>query len=382
MDSLDPEVTGMGWETPLGDSLDDVWTRLLNGESGIREIPYEHPLRSTLAAVVPTVPLSDAPHERQQALTASAIRSALADAGLDPDVLGAPGTALLLGTSYAGNLDDPEGSSLHEWARRTADEVGHPQPPLCVTTACSAGSDALLMGAELIRSGRREICVCVGADVVTPAKRLGHSMLGTMSPRALRAFDVQHDGMVLGEGAGALVLESAEHAWRRSARVRATLRGAGSANDAAGMTAPDPGGGSVVLAVERALAGSGLATGDIAAVSAHGTGTPVNDAVEATSLGALFGPGERRPVVYGTKGTLGHSLGACGTIEAITLIQALTDRRVPPVHGLEQPMDGFPLPLPQGAPGTVTDGCGLSLTLGFGGFNTALLFSVPGGGHG
>ncbi|MFZ3561488.1 beta-ketoacyl-[acyl-carrier-protein] synthase family protein [Streptomyces sp. BH055] len=381
MDPLDPHVTGMGWETPLGNSLDDTWTRLLKGESGIRELPSDISLRSSLAAVVDTVSLSDAPADRQLALTTAAIDSALTDAALPADTLSASGTALILGTSYAGNLDDLEVFSLYEWARRTAEQVGHPEPPLCVTTACSAGSDALLMGAELIRSGQRDVCVCVGADVVSPAKRLGHSLLGTMSPEALRAFDARHNGMVLGEGAGVVVLESAEHARRRSARVHAVLRGAGSANDAAGMTAPDPSGSSVVLAVERALAGSALRVDDIAVVSAHGTGTPVNDAVEATSLRALFTAGEQRPVVYGTKGALGHSLGACGTIEAITLIKALTDRQVPPVQGLERPMDDFPLPLPQGAPAPVPDGCGLSLTLGFGGFNTALLFSVPGGDH-
>ncbi|SED08603.1 3-oxoacyl-[acyl-carrier-protein] synthase II [Streptomyces misionensis] len=377
-DTATPElyVTGIGWETPLGNSVDDVWKKLLEGKSGITDTPSAIPVRSPLTAMVPTVSVSAEPHLRQQELAVRAAQAALADAGIPPD---GPDTELILGTSYAGNLDDPDVPSLYDWARRTADRIGFPGAPLCVTTACSAGSDAVLMGAELIRSGRREVCVCVGVDVVTAAKRLGHSLLGTMSTEALRAFDTRHNGMVLGEGAGVLVLESAAHARHRSARVHAVLRGAGSANDAAGMTAPDPSGRSVCLAVERALTGSGLSTDDIAVVSAHGTGTPVNDAVESTSLRALFGTGPHGPVVYGTKGALGHSLGACGTIEAITLIKALSDREVPAVQGLETPMEDFPLPLPVGRPSPVPPGPGLSLTLGFGGFNTALLFSVPGG---
>ncbi|MFE6888053.1 beta-ketoacyl-[acyl-carrier-protein] synthase family protein [Streptomyces sp. NPDC057694] len=378
-----PIVTGVGWETPLGNTLDGVWARLLKGETGVREVPSGTPLRSNLAAIVPDVPLEQPPGERQHTLATRAITTALADAGLTPEVLAGPGTELILGTSYAANLDDPDVVRLDDWARGVAEALGYPRPPLCVATACSAGSDALLMGAELIRSGQREVCVCVGADIVTPAKRLGHSLLGTMSPDGLRAFDSRHNGMILGEGAGVFILESVNHARSRCARERAILHGAGSANDAAGMTAPDPAGSSVVLAVERALAGSGLTTQDISVVSAHGTATPVNDAVESTSLRTLFGAAAEKPTVFGTKGALGHSLGACGTIEAITLIQALTDRQVPPVQELEEPIDDFPLPLPpaqdRGTP--VPAGSGLSLTLGFGGFNTALLFTVPGADH-
>ncbi|MER5541432.1 beta-ketoacyl-[acyl-carrier-protein] synthase family protein [Streptomyces sp. NPDC001118] len=371
-------ITGMGWVTPLGNSVHDVWNDLLKGETGIRPTPSEIPLRSDLAAIVPTVSLSEDPHSRNLRFTISAVESALADAGITID---ADGLELILGTSYAGNLDDPETPSLYTWAQQVAERLGHARPPLCVTTACSAGSDAVVMGAELIRSGRREICVCVGTDVVTPAKRLGHSLLGTMTDQALRSFDSRHNGMVLGEGAGVIVLESAGHARERAARAHALLRGTGSANDAAGMTAPDPSGASVVLAVERALSGTGVTARDIAVVSAHGTGTPVNDAVEATSLRTLFGSGAPGPVVYGTKGALGHSLGACGIIEAITVVKALDDGLVPPVHGLGTPMDDFPLPLPIGAPSPVPRTSGLSLTLGFGGFNTALLLTHPGSAH-
>jgi 3-oxoacyl-[acyl-carrier-protein] synthase II len=138
----------------------------------------------------------------------------------------------------------------------------------------------------------------------------------------------------------------------------------------------------VVLAVRRALAEAGLDTGQVALVSAHGTGTPVNDAVEAASLAELFPPtpAGTAPLVFGTKGALGHSLGATGAIEAITVILALRDGVAPPIANLTSPLPDFPLPLAR--PGATAwdraaGTAGISLTLGFGGFNTCLLFTAP-----
>jgi len=221
-------------------------------------------------------------------------------------------------------------------------------------------------------------------DVVTPAKRLGHSALGTMSRGPLLAFDQAHDGMVPGEGAAVLVLESGRSAARRAAPVRAVLRGAGSANDAAGLTAPDRSGDSVVLAVRRCLAAGGRAAGEVAVLSAHATGTPINDEVESRSLAAVFGSGAPAPVVFATKGALGHSLGATGAIEAVSVLLALEHGAVPPVYGLTRPLPGFPLPLAAGRPVPLAAGrpvpvdgmLGASLTIGFGGFNTCLLFEA------
>jgi 3-oxoacyl-[acyl-carrier-protein] synthase II len=364
----------MGWITPLGEDVEDVWHRLTLGATGVRPTPSPVRLRSDLAAMVTSVSQDDPPERRQLALTTGALRAAFADAGVAPDDAG---VTLVLGTSYGGHLDAAGVDSLQEWAVAAAAEIGHPHPPLCVTTACSAASDSILVGAELIRAGSARICVCGGADVVTLAKRLGHSALGTMTTDVLRAFDERHAGMVLGEGAAFVVLESAESAAARSATVHALIRGGGSANDAAGLTAPDPTGHSVVLAVRRCLADSGLTERDIAVVSAHATGTPVNDAVEAASLAELFAGQRPGPVVFGTKGALGHSLGACGAIEAISLIMALRHGVAPPVFGLQSPMPGLSMTVPMGRAMPFAGAAGISLTLGFGGFNTALLFSLP-----
>ncbi|MCB5907488.1 beta-ketoacyl synthase N-terminal-like domain-containing protein [Streptomyces pinistramenti] len=359
-------ITGLAWDTPLGRDLDAVWERLCAGDSGLAPVDSPHPLRNNLAAVIDAVPYGTPPGKRQRLLATRALAAAFADAGLptaDPEA------GLVLGTSFGASLDEAE-PTLHAWADDAAADIGHPGTPVCVMTACSAGSDAIALAHTLVRAGRHRVCVAGGVDVVTEAKRLGHSALGTMSPTGLRAFDRARDGMLLGEGAAFVVVEHPDSARERGARVYARLRGAGAANDAAGLTAPDPSGRAVVRAVERCLASADLAPADVAVVNAHGTGTPLNDEVEARSLLELFG--DDGPLMFATKGAFGHSLGATGAIEAVATVLALRDRRVPPVIGLSDPV--APLRLATGSAQPVGVGAGLSLTLGFGGFNTCLLF--------
>nr|WP_176573594.1 beta-ketoacyl synthase N-terminal-like domain-containing protein [Nonomuraea pusilla] len=372
-------VTGMAWTTPLGDGLDEVWRLLCAGATGVVPVGSPHRLRTSLAGEVPFPPYaSTAPEERQIALAVRTLAAALADAGVAADD---PAVTLVLGTSFGGRLDstgEPGGADEPDrhWTREVARRLGHPGTPLCVTTACSAGADSLLVAQALLRGGRARICVAGGADVLSEAKRLGHSALGTMSRTGLRAFDTGHDGTILGEGAGFLVLEPEETALARGARILARLDGVGSANDATGLTTLDPTGDSVVAAVRRCPGG----TSDVAVVCAHGTGTPVNDEVEAAGLNRLFATAGSDPIVFGTKGALGHSLGATGAIEAIATVLALRHRAAPPLAGLDTPMPGFTLRLADGTAQELRGRAGLSLTLGFGGFNTCVRFSYGQGG--
>ncbi|MBB6566597.1 beta-ketoacyl-[acyl-carrier-protein] synthase family protein [Kribbella sandramycini] len=361
-------VTGMAWDTALGAGLDDVWSALLSGASGIRPVPSAHKVRNELAAVVPDLP--EDYRERQQALGLRALRSAVADAGLE---LSDPRLQLVVGTSYGPDLDAPD--SLARWG----DELGAAAgvPTVTVSTACSAGSDAVLVGAALIADGVTDICVVGGVDILTPAKRLGHSLLGTMSPTTLRAFDTARDGMLLGEGAAFLVLESAESAAHRWARVYGAVSGAGSANDAHGATAPDPSGDTVVRAMETALRSAGRDASEVAVLNAHGSGTPVNDDVESLSFRRMFKPAPDGPVVFATKGAFGHTLGATGAMEAMAVLLALRDQCVPAVPGLTEPLPDFPLRLPVHEPLAFSGAVGLSVTLGFGGFNTCLVLEAP-----
>jgi 3-oxoacyl-[acyl-carrier-protein] synthase II len=157
--------------------------------------------------------------------------------------------------------------------------------------------------------------------------------------------------------------------------VHATLSGAGSANDAAGMTAPASSGEGVVFAARRAMHQSGLSIEDIRVVGAHGSGTPLSDAAEAAGLSDLFAGTDPGPVVFATKGALGHSLGATGAIEAITVILALRDGVAPPVRGLRTPMPSMAPMVPDRVARRFSGTAGMSLTLGFGGFTTCLLFT-------
>jgi len=360
-------VTGMAWLTALGDDLESVWHALLEGKSGIRPIPYSGRMRNLLAA-----PAADAeipPTERLVKIACDTIRKALASAHREP---GDPEVRLVLSTSLGAYLDEEASRApLSGWATDVATELGAAVPPIVISTACSSGSDAILVGAQLIRSGAASCCVCGGADVLTPNKRLAHSALGTMSPTHLRAFDVRHDGTLLGEGAGFLVLEPEG----QGQRPLAILSGAGSANDASGMTVADITGRSAGYAIERSLADAELPLSAIGLINAHGSGTVMNDTTESNTFTALF-TGPERPLVFATKGNFGHTLGATGAIEAIALILAMREGRVPPIFELEQPLPEFQLPLAISQPVSCTGRAGLSLTLGFGGFDTSLVFEA------
>jgi 3-oxoacyl-[acyl-carrier-protein] synthase II len=303
------------------------------------------------------------------ALGLPALRRALAEAKRDArqtDVL------LVLGTSLGAFLEGEAASApLQEWADALGREVGAAREPVAVSTACSSGSDAVLVGAELIRAGVAACCVCGGVDVVTLSKRLAHSALGSLSPTTLRAFDVRHDGTLLGEGAGFIVLESKP---RPDAPPLGYLRGIGAANDAAGMTTPDAAGRGARFALERSLGDAGLTAEAIGLINAHGSGTMLNDVTEAKAFAEVFGTTRgARPVVFATKGNFGHSLGATGILEAIAVLLALRTGRVPPIVGLEQPDPDMHFPLPQGQAMPIDAQVGLSLTLGFGGFDTSLI---------
>lgn len=365
-------VTGIAWTTALGDDLDAVWKRLLAGETGLVPVPHTARLKSSLGAVCASVSLDLPACDRMTALALPALDRALADAGCDAR---GERTLMVLGTSLGAFLEgEPDSAPLHEWADTIGEARGTAAAPISLSTACSSGSDAILVGAEMIRAGLADRVICGGVDVLAMSKRLAHSVLGTMSPTTLRAFDVAHDGTMLGEGAGFVVLETAALAASRGKAPIAWLRGVGAANDAAGMTAPDAAGLGARLALERSLADAGLGAADIGVVNAHASGTALNDATEAIAFHQVFGEGG--PIVFGTKGNFGHSLGATGAIEAIAVLLALKSGQVPPVVGLENPLPAMKQPLPKGAPMGTSARFGISLTLGFGGFDTSLVFEV------
>ncbi|MBK3628100.1 beta-ketoacyl synthase N-terminal-like domain-containing protein [Streptomyces asoensis] len=361
-------ITGMGWTTALGDGLDEVWQRLTDGRVGIRESTGDgRPPAALLTDDGPAGP----PSERQIALAVTTATAALRDAGCPAGDV----DTLVLGSSLGPHLDDAAEISPHDLTSAVAAQLGVPGA-VSVSTACSSGADALAAGAALLTGGEADRCLCGGIDLLTESKLLGHRALGTLAASGtVRPFDTDRDGTLFGEGAGFLLLETRAAATARGARILGELRGWGASNDGTGPTAPDETGAGAVLAVRRALARGGADTQDIAVINAHGTGTRANDTAEAACYGTVFGP-RSRALVFATKPALGHTLGATGALEAIALLLALRHGTVPPLPHTRSVMPELALALATDRPREFTGSLGISLTLGFGGFNTCLLLTA------
>ena len=242
------------------------------------------------------------------------------------------------------------------------------------TTAAACASATLALGAALdaLRSGEIEIALAGGSDSLCRLTHAGFNALRAIDERPCRPFRVERQGMSIGEGAGVLVLETAEHARRRGARVVGWLAGCGASCDAYHMTSPDPGGEGISRAVAAALADAGVAADAIDFVNLHGTGTAANDAAEAKMLARVFGARARRLPATSTKSLVGHLLGAAGGLEAVATLLGLADGAVHPTAG-EGTLDAaLGVDLVVGAPRALpTARRALSSNLAFGGANAA-----------
>jgi 3-oxoacyl-[acyl-carrier-protein] synthase II len=252
-----------------------------------------------------------------------------------------------------------------------------------VMSACAAGAHAIGEGMRMLRAGTADAVVCGGSEAaLTPLSRAAFGALDALSPTGVsRPFDVRRDGFVMGEGAGVLVLEDAEAAERRGARVLATLRGYASTSDAHHLTAPEPRGEGAARAIALALADAGLGPEDVDYVNAHGTSTPLNDRAETHALKVAFGDRANAIPVSSTKSAIGHLLGAAGAVEAVATVLALRDRVAPPTLGLTEPDEGLDLDyVPERArPLDLADdrlAVGVSNAFGFGGHNAVIVLEA------
>jgi len=252
-------------------------------------------------------------------------------------------------------------------------------PSFAVSTACAAGGHALACALSLLREGRADAVLAGGAEAAcTPLAQAAFSALEALSPsgRSL-PFDAHRDGFVLGEGAGALVLEHPERARSRGAEILGYLRGAGSSSDAHHMTAPRADGASQADAIEGALRDSGIDASALSYINAHGTGTPLGDRIEALALGRALGADAQRIPVSSLKSAIGHTLGAAGALEAVATLLALRARSAPANIGLAEPDPDLALELISERPRPLGDDrqrplLALSSSFGFGGHNVVL----------
>lgn len=409
-------VTGMGLVTALGNDVASTWAGLVAGRSGIRTIEAFDPSRLTsqIAGEVRDFDPSGVLDRKELRRTdryiqfgVVAVREALDQAGLPGRFEGelAERTGVILGTGLGGVGTLIEGFTINALrgpgrispflipmgipnigSGQIAIQFGMTGPNFTTVSACATGGHALGESSEIIRRGDADIMVAGGAEAgIYEAVVGGFAAMRALSTRnddpaaASRPFDTARDGFVMGEGAGVVVLEALEHAEARGATILAELVGYGATADASHITLPTPGGIGAVRAARGALDKAGLTPDDIDHVNAHATSTPEGDKSELHAIRTIFGESVGRISVTANKSMLGHTLGAAGAIEAIVTILTISQGCVPPTINLTDPdPEAAGIDLTPNVEAAHPIRAALSNSFGFGGQNTALVFTGPG----
>jgi 3-oxoacyl-[acyl-carrier-protein] synthase II len=403
-------VTGLGAISPVGVDVATTWKSLLAGHSGVVQLTDswagELPARIAARAAVEPATLLDRIQVRRmdrcEQLGLVAAREAWTDAGtpeVDPGRLGVVVSSGMGGAASILSAYD----TLREkgWQRLSpftipmmmpngpagwiSLELGACAGVHTTVSACASGAEAIGYAIDMIRLGRADVVLAGGTDAaIIPLNIAAFAAMRALSTRndeperASRPFDKGRDGFVLGEGAGMVVLESAEHAARRGATVYAVAAGVGYSSDAHHIAQPDPAGVGIVRAIGRALADGGIEPDQVVHVNAHATSTPAGDVVEGQAIATALGTAAPGVVVSATKSMTGHLMGGAGAVESVAAVLALRDRVAPPTINLEDTDDQAGIDIateprelrPRGnAPMAV-----LNNSFGFGGHNVALAF--------
>ncbi|MGE5612222.1 MAG: beta-ketoacyl-ACP synthase II [Bacillota bacterium] len=417
-------ITGMGWITPMGHTVESVWQRLLAGESGIARITLfdASTFPTQIAAQVKDFNLADyvpnleqhsgAGRNTQFALAACA--QAWKAAGLDTAKLDLDRVGIYLG-SGEGSLDfgafttaalsswQAESNQVDtvKWAQMafelmnvTRELEQEPNMPLshlalltgargpafnCLT-ACAASTQAIGEACQILRRGDADVMIGGGAhSMIHPFGVTGFNRLTALStlnenpPKASRPFDAQRGGFVLGEGAGMVILETLEHARARGAKILAEIVGYGSTADAYRITDQHPEGEGAIVAMQEALRDAGLKPTEIDYINAHGTGTRENDGNETVAIKRVFGDYAPKVPISSIKSMMGHLIAAAGSVELITCVLAIRDQILPPTMNLENPDPECDLDyVPNKARKAKVD-IAMSNSFGFGGQNDTLI---------
>jgi 3-oxoacyl-[acyl-carrier-protein] synthase II len=374
-------ITGCGVVSPLGVGVRAFTDGLVAGRSAIGPIDGfpAGDLTPRAAAEVRDPGFVDP--DRAGAFALRAATEAVAEARLDGTA--SPGTGVALGTTLGGMRlfeawcpagGRPPGLDHIPYfapAVRLARALGCRGPVATTQLACASGTHAVALAAEWVRGGHADAVLAGGTDLLCRFVVSGFNALRATAEVA-RPFDRDRRGLVLGEGAAIVVVEDEERARRRGANIRARILGLGAAADAVHMTAPDREGQGAARAMLAALADAALAPATVDFVSAHGTGTPYNDAMEAVALGRVFGA--RRVPVDSIKGAIGHTLGAAGAFEVILCAETIASGVIPPTAGLAHVDPACAgLDLVHGAARAARVEVALSTSSGFAGTNAALV---------
>jgi 3-oxoacyl-[acyl-carrier-protein] synthase II len=403
-------VTGIGTVNPLGLNLQETWTHVLAGKSGVGRIAsfnaenYECKIAGEVKGFNPDLYI----HKKEQKkmdtfiqFAMGASEMAIKDSGVDLQKTNAERIGVYIGTGIGGLpgierqhqiLVDRGPTRVSPFfipmvisnlaSGQVAIKFGLKGPNLSVATACATGAHAIGEAAKFIQEGSCDIMVAGGTEAtVCPLAVGGFASMRALSVRneqpqiASRPFDKDRDGFVLGEGAGILVLEDYEHASKRGAQIYGELTGYGLSCDAYHLTNPSEGGEGAARSMTMALRSAGLNQEQIQYVNAHGTSTPVGDIAETEALKKAFGPVAKKVWVSSTKSMTGHLLGAAGAVESIFCLMAIKTGSVPPTINLDHPspecdLDYVPHVARNGNIRNV-----MNNSFGFGGTNCTVIFS-------
>ncbi|EDP96897.1 beta-ketoacyl-ACP synthase II [Kordia algicida OT-1] len=405
-------VTGLGALTPIGNTVEEYWDALIAGKSGAAPVTHFDPekFKTKFACEVKNFEVTDFIHRRearrmdkfsQYAMVAS--DEAIADSKLDLESINKLRVGVIWGAGIGGletfqeeviNYANGDGTPKFNpffIPKMIADiapgnisiKYGFMGPNYTTVSACASSANAMIDALNNIRLGHCDVIVTGGSEAaVTIAGMGGFNAMHAMSTRnddpksASRPFDANRDGFVLGEGAGAIVLEEYEHAKARGAKIYAEVVGGGLSSDAYHMTAPHPDGIGVIAVMKNCLQNAGMQAEDVDHINTHGTSTPLGDVAELKAITEVFGEHAKNININSTKSMTGHLLGAAGAIEAIASILAIEHGIVPPTinHSTVDENIDPSLNLTLNKPQKRDVKVAMSNTFGFGGHNACVLF--------
>ena len=403
-------VTGLGCITPVGNSVDELWSSLMSGKSGVSNISVfdteKMPVKfSASIKDFDAEKYFDAKEQRKLDLFMQYGMAAGIDAVNDSNINNSDvdtervGVAIGSGIGGLPSIENTHDTLLKSGPRRISPffipatiinmiagnlsiKYGYKGPNLSIVTACTTGTHNIGEGFRQIQYSHADVMVCGGAEMATtPLGIGGFAAARALSTRndepqkASRPWDTGRDGFVLGDGAGVLVLEELEHAKRRGAKIYAEVRGYGMSADAYHMTLPSETGEGAQRCMKNALKDGGIAPEEIGYINAHGTSTPAGDVVEARAIKSTFNAHAKNLVVNSTKSMIGHLLGAAGGVEALVTVLSLKNQKLHQTINVENQEPECDLDFNIKSSKDVDIKHALSNSFGFGGTNGSLIFS-------
>ena len=357
-------VTGLGVVSAVGNDIPEFWNSIVEGKDGTKEITVfdPSPYRIKIAAEVSHFHPEDHFSKKEirrlsrcDQFGLVAFREAWRSARLDQDVIDKERAGVVLGAGSGGILSvekyfrdfyqgkkKPSPSLLLSYSLATTTDLiaigaGLKGPRTTTATVCSSSSASLGVAYEMIQMGLASVMVSGGSDSLCEVSFSGFSSLKLVDPESCKPFDKRRQGLVIGEGAGILILEELEHALKRNAPIRSELLGYGVCADAYHLTSPEPNGEGVERVIRAALDHAGISAEEVNTINAHGTATPFNDIAETRGIKRVFGERAKEIPISGIKSMVGHCLGSAGGIEAVATVLTLENGVIPPTIHYEVP---------------------------------------------